>query len=886
MAGQRNEAASPSHVNTSIPVAPPLAQSSSVDQLNAYVKRQAVRGMEKVEEEGEHLLDLLRDKQHGASSHVQMDSMNYDNVLDYMHANEFASESATQRWTLIGLKSLITVLIAFVTAMMMYGVSVIVRWASEKRIDSTVSLIEEGYSAAAYFSFTIISLVITGVASLICTVFAPHARGGGVPYLFAYLNGTNVSHFFSFRTVASKVVALAFTIAGGLTLGMEGPFVYIGGGTALLICQAWELLPGVQQQGKYTRVLRSISEERIFMACGLAAGLTVAFNAPIAGILFAMEGATSFLTVSAVLRIFACSMFAMFFKDIAFNNWSSHIKITNLITIVANDVDYAWLVPEVLAFTLLAVIGGLMGVVAVRLNVAITKWRHHYMEDRIKANMSEVALITGVTASIMFVIPLLFGCKVMPTYCADSGETRCQQLFCPLGTYSEIGSIVYASSEILSRNLLDRTIPIEFEFDIFPLLVYMIFYLFLVAWVYGAYVPGGLFVPSIVIGACYGRVTGIILNGAVSTSINSGVYALLGAAGMLGGFTRLGLPVVVMLVEMTGDATYLLPIMYIATLAKLMADQIEPPLYPQHMAIEKIAQIGDKIPLSIAAMKAEDIMDRVFFSLPVICKVGSILDILDLSTGQQFPVVDEDGRFEGFIHKLQLKYCIGIATHYGTKEDAAARGREGRTPTSRSRMSSAEDRDGNSLNQTGSADQAHLNETQANNRESMLRAEGALGVDWRNSAALEEMGGNGASYNETLMNRFVNLRPFTDTGVISVQETTSNKRVHAIFRKIGPTHLPVIDTKHKLKGIITRRCLLNPPNPSQPRFEEPVDEPIPTGSATIIVHPADSDLAVTGSTSVLDDQELISATELQERRKHLRSMSVAERIQIHTADLR
>ena len=54
-----------------------------------------------------------------------------------------------------------------------------------------------------------------------------------MPYALSYLNGTNVAPYFSPRIVLVKTVSLIFTISGGLTLGMEGPFVFIGGGVAL-----------------------------------------------------------------------------------------------------------------------------------------------------------------------------------------------------------------------------------------------------------------------------------------------------------------------------------------------------------------------------------------------------------------------------------------------------------------------------------------------------------------------------------------------------------------------------------------------------------------------------------------------------------------------------
>ena len=802
-----------------------LNKSQSVqDAMSAYVRKAAVQVSERVEDGAASVVKVLRGPEHdhtGQIDDAQLASLDYDNFLGLVYDKQLeddAEGSGRHRLILLALRFALTVLIAFITAMLMYFVNSVVHWASAKRIDTTVRLIATGYSAAAYFSFVAASIAITAVASFMCTVIAPHARGGGVPYLFAYLNGTNVYEYFTFRIVAVKVCALAFTIAGGLTLGMEGPFVYIGGGVALLLSNVWDLVPNVSSSGKYARVLRNVNEERVFMACGLAAGLSVAFSAPIAGILFAMEGAASFLTIPTVLRIFGCSMFALFFKDLSQNGWSAHIQTTNLITIQPADTNYAWLVPEVLAFTLMAVLGGALGAVAVHLNVRITKWRHHYMGERIAGNMTEVALITGVTASVMFVLPLMFGCAVMPPFCADSSETRCQSLFCPLGRYSEIGSIVFSSSDIIARNLFDRNIAFANEYDVFPLLVYMMFYLFLVAWVYGAHVPGGLFVPSIVIGGCYGRVVGHIGHAYVSTSINPGVYALLGAAGMLGGFTRLGLPVVVMLVEMTGDATYLLPIMYVATLAKLLADWIEPPLYPQHMAIESISQLGDKIPLAIAQLSAADIAKRSIHAVRDVDTLGHLLDTLDDTKAKTLPVTDEQSRFIGQIARASLAYAIQRSQLFATKE-AAIRGKRkgGGQSSAGAAASGVLNVSGGSTSGAGGAAESDLLAT--GGRSELLQAGAGMG-DWHDTTAATVKG----ELSDLHLAYFINLRPLIDTGVFTVQQSTSNKRIHSMLRRMGYSHLFVVDTQHRLVGTITRRALITLENKQNEHTHTASDE--------------------------------------------------------------
>ena len=222
---------------------------SMQEQMSAYVKKTAAVVSERVEDGAASMVKVLRGPEHDQSQQIddaQLASLDYDNFLDYVYDKQLEDDQASgrkHRTVLLLLRFAITVLIAFVTAMLMYFVDTLVHWASAKRIDTTVQLIATGYSAAAYFSFVFASIAITAVASFLCTVIAPHARGGGVPYLFAYLNGTNVYEYFTFRIVAVKVCALAFTIAGGLTLGMEGPFVYIGGGVALLLSNVWDLVP-------------------------------------------------------------------------------------------------------------------------------------------------------------------------------------------------------------------------------------------------------------------------------------------------------------------------------------------------------------------------------------------------------------------------------------------------------------------------------------------------------------------------------------------------------------------------------------------------------------------------------------------------------------------
>lgn len=147
----------------------------------------------------------------------------------------------------------------------------------------------------------------------------------------------------------------------------------------------------------------------------------------------------------------------------------------------------------------------------------------------------------------------------------------------------------------------------------FPFLLFFLIFLFgcflSFFFLFFFFFLGGLFGPAIVIGASGGRIVGIIIAAAVPTAgINAGVYAMLGAGSMLGGFNRLVMPAALMVVEITGDATYLLPIMCTTCIAYFTACAFTLPLYPQHMKIEQIPTLSDVVAPAVGQLPACQVM--------------------------------------------------------------------------------------------------------------------------------------------------------------------------------------------------------------------------------------------------------------------------------------
>ena len=112
---------------------------------------------------------------------------------------------------------------------------------------------------------------------------------------------------------------------------------------------------------------------------------------------------------------------------------------------------------------------------------------------------------------------------------------------------------------------------------------------FLTIITFGIKLPAGIFIPSLVVGACFGRIVGILLEWVEyrnpglflfgvcreTTCIVPGLYAMVGAAATLAGVTRTTVSLAVIMMELTGTLNYVVPVMLSVLIAKTVADGLE-----------------------------------------------------------------------------------------------------------------------------------------------------------------------------------------------------------------------------------------------------------------------------------------------------------------------
>ena len=152
-------------------------------------------------------------------------------------------------------------------------------------------------------SFILIGFIVLTLVGLangwLLSHFAPEAAGSGIPQLkTAYRKNRGQ---ISFRIVWVKFIAATLSVGGGLSLGREGPSVQLAGGLASVIGQKLKL--------SHFRI-------RTLTACGAAAGLAAAFNAPIAAVAFVLEEVIEDLnsrTIGPILLASFVSIVTLFF---------------------------------------------------------------------------------------------------------------------------------------------------------------------------------------------------------------------------------------------------------------------------------------------------------------------------------------------------------------------------------------------------------------------------------------------------------------------------------------------------------------------------------------------------------------------------------------------
>ena len=264
----------------------------------------------------------------------------------------------------------------------------------------------EGSLMGAYILDVFFCCTFVGFAAFLVVCVEPASAGSGIPEAKAYLNGSNVRRYLSPAALICKATGVSFAVSGGLCVGKEGPLVHVGSAFAAILSHGWD------GASKYFIKFRNDVDKRDFISAGCAAGVAAAFGAPIGGVLFSLEEASSFWTVPLLWKVFFSAMCSTFTLNMLL---SSHrceegteckgIDDPGLITFGSFGQNSAYRLWELPLFVIIAVVGGLLGALFNELNIRLTAWRRDNVAGNKAKLLGEAVFVGWLSATTFFWLP-------------------------------------------------------------------------------------------------------------------------------------------------------------------------------------------------------------------------------------------------------------------------------------------------------------------------------------------------------------------------------------------------------------------------------------------------------------------------------------------------
>ncbi|KAI5067428.1 hypothetical protein GOP47_0017956 [Adiantum capillus-veneris] len=549
-------------------------------------------GLEKPCELLEELLEQAQDLQnlprlHGG--HAAFDSLDYEVVENEVYKKDLQAGSQISSFQLKVVKWMLACLVGLLTGITGFAINLAVENIAAFKFLKITQFMEIKRLDVAYAILVSSNLILVLLSALTCTYIAPAAAGSGIPDVKAYLNGVNVPDILAPETLFVKIFGTVGSVAGGLATGKQGPLVHIGACIAAFLNQG-----GFKHYHLSWRWLQYVQNDRDrqdLVTCGAAAGVAAAFRAPVGGVLFAVEEVASWWKSSLLWRAFFTTAMVAIVLRTAGNFCSAHscglYGSGGLIMYNMGSVFIEFGLEDLVSVIMLGLIGGVMGSALTytsgKIVLVYSGWHSRYGAT---AKIFHGVVISLITSTCAIGIPWMSSCTACPSdiggKCPTTGSHgNFKHFICSDGYYNDLASLFFNTNENVVRNLFSVGTTNEFHYK--SLAIYLASNLILALLTYGTAVPSGLFLSAIICGATYGRLLGMVMRnlGYHFLQLDEGIYAVLGAASLLGGTMRTTVSICVILLELTNNLSMLPLIMLVLLISKTVGDSLSYGFYDQ-----------------------------------------------------------------------------------------------------------------------------------------------------------------------------------------------------------------------------------------------------------------------------------------------------------------
>jgi CIC family chloride channel protein len=176
---------------------------------------------------------------------------------------------------------------------------------------------------------------------------------------------------------------------------------------------------------------------------------------------------------------------------------------------------------------------------------------------------------------------------------------------------------------------------------------------------FGAGGIGGIFAPSLFIGANTGLLFAEMVNYLGISKLSNSNFALVGMAGLIAGVIHAPLTAIFLIAELTGGYQLFLPLMIVATISYTTIRHFEKnTVYTRQLAMRGELFTHDKDKMVIALMNVKELLETEFLTVSKDARLGDLVKVIAKSKRNVFPVVDDAGIFYGVVHLNDIRHVI------------------------------------------------------------------------------------------------------------------------------------------------------------------------------------------------------------------------------------
>ncbi len=391
-----------------------------------------------------------------------------------------------------------------------------------------------------------------------------------------------------------KSITSVLSIGSGGGGGREAPIVQVGAAIGSTVAQMLRFSP---------------NKTRTLLGCGAAAGLAAVFNAPIGGVMFAVEVLLGDFSVKTFSPIVIAAVIGTVLSRSFLGN-SPTFQVPEY-ALVSNT--------ELLFYCLLGILAGLSAVMFIKVYYAIEEWFQR-VEKRWKIPVWAMPAIGGLMSGVICIwLPGLYGFS-----------------------YEAINHAVHGTESWANMIGIYLFKPVVAGLSI------------------GSGGSGGMFAPAMKMGAMLGGMFGNIVHTVFpSITASSGAYALVGMGALTAGIMRAPLTVILILFEVTGQYEIVLPIMFAAVTSSIIARLTYRHSMESYILEKEGVRLGFGIALSVAEhISITDVMKTDYVKFSESESAATMIDVFFNTPESSFLVTDDQGLFSGIISLDEMRILL------------------------------------------------------------------------------------------------------------------------------------------------------------------------------------------------------------------------------------